>query len=316
MSDPVKIVILDYSTFKVKLPKLSIDHTLIEYDDTPPEKLQERIADAEVIVTNKVKLSEAVLASARNLRLIVLAATGYDHIDINFCKKHGIAVANARSYADRGVAEHVMALLLAVARGIVIQHMAVHAGKWHDCETFSPDLYRMTDIEGKRLGIIGAGALGRATGSLATSMGLQVKYLFRGVVDDLPRIPFDELLRDSDVISLHCPLDESNAGMMGEEEFKKMNPNAILINTARGKLIDDYALIRALKNGTIAGAGIDVLDQEPPPKDHPLLLFRHHGLVITPHVAWSSTQSLSNLMCQISENIQGFIKGTPQNLIF
>ena len=315
MSKPT-IVILDAATNGRELPRPAFAHEWVSYDLTEDDQVAERIAPAHIVVSNKTPITAASLEGAANLGMVALAATGFNHVDIGACAARGIVASNVRAYANQGIAEHVMAMLLCLLKNLHNYHLSVLDGKWQDSPLFWLNLYPAADLAGRRLGIIGAGNLGRATGALASAIGLEVRYRRRGDQSDgLERMELDELLAWSDVVSLHCPLTADNAGMVDERFIARMKDRSILINTARGGLVDNSALTAALESGKLLGAGLDVLDQEPPPAGHPILDFRHPGLLITPHIAWISEHSLDSLGRKLVDNIEAFMRGDPQNVV-
>ena len=289
------------------------------HDLTSAGQVAERIADANIVITNKVCIGAEELAAAPGLRLVVVAATGYDIIDLAAARARGVAVANSPGYSISSLPEHAVALMLAVARSIVPFAQASCDGTWTQAQTFCLHNWPITELRGRTVGLIGSGSLGRATGSLCAALGMKPVYLARpeaaGRRDDLERMAWDDLLAASDLISLHCPLVPDSLHMFGERAFRQMKRSAILINTARGGLVDAHALAAALQEGQIAGAGIDVLEEEPPAAENPLLSCRHPGLVVTPHVAWASRQAQEKLLAQVAATADAFISGRPQHLV-
>ena len=278
------------------------------YRHTTPDQTAERIRTAEVVVTNKVVLDAACLAAAPRLRLVCVAATGTNNIDLAAAEARGIEVRNVRNYASRSVAEHVFALILALKRRLAEHWQAARTG-WPDHAGFCILDYPMTELAGQRLGIVGYGDLGQTVARIGEAFGMKVLKARRpGAADDRPgRLPLDTLLGLSDVVSLHCPLTEATRGLIGQRELRLMQPHALLINTARGGIIDEAALARALRRGVIAGAGIDVLSSEPPPRDHPLLAADLPNLILTPHVAWASREARQRLVDRVAGNIEAFV---------
>ena len=281
-----------------------------------PKKQHERIKNAHILIINKVVITAKDIAAAPHLKLIAITATGVNNINLEACKKHAVCVCNIRHYANRGLAEHTIGLIYALARGVVFHHNSSVAGQWKDGKVFSPDMERIYDIAGCQIGLIGSGASGRATAALAEKNGMCSVFLKSPRKQHgLKLMPLKKLLTTSDIISLHCPLIAQNAGIIGAEELALMKPEAFLINTARGALIDNKALAQALKKGLLGGAGIDVLEKEPPPKNHPLLRLKHPRLIITPHVAWASQKTLENMRLQLLANLEKFHAGQPQNVV-
>ena len=317
MDNKIIATFLDAETIACPLvkPQRVTDWTI--YEQTTPEQTAEHIKGCNIVFTNKVKIGPAELNTAPELRLIVVAATGYDIIDLDACRRHDVAVANSPGYSASSVQEHTIALMFAVARNIVPLRRAACDGTWSSATTFCLHTHAIIELAGKTLGIIGSGSLGCATAKLCEALGMKVVFATRhtGQQDDLPRIDLDKLLSTSDIISLHCPLDAANHHMINAAALAKMKPQAILINTARGGLVDPVALCAALEAGTIAGAGIDVLEQEPPPADHPLLTCKHPGLIVTPHVAWASMEVQIRLAQMVADTADSYLTGTPVHLV-
>ncbi len=299
-----------------ELSRPSFPHEWISHPLTSPGDTAARIRDAHAVITNKAPVRGEDLAAAANLELIAVAATGADIIDLAACRAAGISVCNVRNYASRSVAEHAMALILCLSRGVLEHHRRATSGEWAKSPVFSPDMGKISNIYGMQIGIVGAGALGRETARLAEALGMRAVFLRRGGANDsLPRLPLAELFATSDVVSLHCPLADDTRGFIGEKTLAMMKPGALLINTARGALVDSAALADALQRGALGGAGIDVLPEEPPPEDDPLLNCGLPNLIITPHVAWASAQSLRTFHSQLRDNIENFYRGAPQNIL-
>ena len=287
-----------------------------DYPQTLPAEVLARIADADVIVTNKVRIGAEVQAAAKNLKLIAAAATGVDNIDVESARARGIAVCNVRGYAVNSVPEHVMGLLFALRRNLLAYHQAARDGTWSRSEFFCLHTYPIEDLAGSTLGVIGGGTLGQSVTRLAQSLGMRVLLSEqRGAVPRSGRVAFEEVLRSSDAITLHLPLTPQTRGLIGRAEFALMKPSAVLINTARGGVVDEAALLDALRSGQIAGAAMDVLSVEPPPSDHPLLAANLPNLIITPHVAWASRQAQQRLADEVIENISAFLRGEPRNRV-
>ena len=295
----------------------AFEHTWQEHPVTNTSELVERLRDATVAITNKVPLRADTLRGLPKLKLIAIAATGYDVIDIDYCKANGIAVTNIRNYAVHTVPEHSFALITALRRNLLAYRQDVERGRWQQIDQFCFFDHPIRDLYGATIGIIGEGVLGQGTASIARGFGMNVLFADHappkapGVVFT----PFDEVLVQSDVISLHVPLSAETRNMIGIEQFRKMKRTAILINTARGGLVDEQALVQALKEGLIAGAGFDVLSKEPPKDGNPLLELRLPNFILTPHVAWASDGAMQFLADQLIDNIEAFVTGRPQNLL-
>jgi glycerate dehydrogenase len=311
------IVFLDRSTLQANVRRPAFEHTWQEYAVTAVSGLAERLRDATIAITNKVPLRAETLRHLPKLRMIALAATGYDVIDIGYCKSNGVAVANIRNYAVHTVPEHAFALITALRRNLLAYRQDVENGRWQQVEQFCFFDHPIRDLYGATIGIIGEGVLGQGTAGIARGFGMTVLFADHappkapGVVFT----PFDEVLARSDVISLHVPLSAETRHMIGLEQFRRMKRTAILINTARGGLVDEHALAQALKEGLIAGAGFDVLSKEPPKEGNPLLDLRLPNFILTPHVAWASDGAMQFLADQLIDNIEAFVAGRPQNLV-
>jgi len=315
-----QIVFLDRGTFAadIRFAKDSLtDCAWREYPSTLPETLGERLRAAEVVITNKVRLPATVLAALPGLKLIAAAATGVDHIDIEAARRQGIAVCNVRDYATHSVPEHVFALLLALKRNLLGLHAAARDGRWSASDSFTLQIYAIDDLAGSTLGIVGAGALGQAVARLGAAFGMRVLLAEqRGAGKPRPgRTAFEQVLSESDVVSLHVPLTPATRNLIGAAEFALMKPGAIFIHAGRGGVVDEDALLRALRSGHLGGAGIDVLAHEPPPADHPLLTANLPNLIITPHVAWAGRQAQQKLADEVVANIAAFIRGERRNRV-
>lgn len=288
------------------------------YPATPAAQLAERIAGCAVVVTNKVPLDAGTIAAAPQLRLICVAATGVDNIDLDAARARGIPVCNVRNYGTAAVGQHVFALLLALATRWHEYAADVRAGEWSRANNFCLMHRPVLELAGRTLGIIGHGALGREVARLGAAFGMQVlvaQSLRPGAAAEPGRVPLAELLARSDVISLHCPLGATTRGLVDERFLAAMKPRALLINTARGALVDALALRTALCSGQLAGAALDVLDVEPPPTDHPLLDPAIPNLLLTPHSAWVSRESRQRLLDAIAANVRAWRAGRPINRV-
>jgi glycerate dehydrogenase len=311
------VVFLDRASLKAKVRKPAQASSYVEHEKTSPDELVAKLRGATVAITNKVPLRAETLKQLPELKMIAVAATGYDVIDVPYCKEHGIAVANIRNYAVHTVPEHAFALILALRRNILAYREDVEAGVWQKSDQFCFFTHDIGDLHGSTLGIIGEGALGQGTAAIARGFGMKVLFADHEP-PKMPGVeftPLDEVLAQSDVLSLHCPLTPSTRNLIGYEQFKKMKRNALLINTARGGLVDEAALIRALDEGLIAGAGFDVITVEPPKNGHPLLDVRRSNFILTPHVAWASDGAMQFLADQLIDNIDRWAEGKPQHLV-
>jgi len=302
---------LDLSRLQATLPEWRF------YGSTAPGETAARIADAEVVVSNKVVLNAPILAQAPRLRLIAVAATGTNNIDLAAAARHGIRVCNISAYATPSVVQHVFALLLTLTRHLDDYQQAVRGGRWQQSGQFCLLDYPIRELGGLTLGIVGYGELGRAVAEVAEkAFGMRILIAERPGGEARPdRVPLQVLLPQVDVLSLHCPLTEATRGLLGEAELALMKPEALLINTARGGIVDEPALAAALREGRLGGAGIDVLQTEPPGANSPLLTGNIPNLIVTPHIAWASREARQRLTDQLAENIRAFLAGTPQNLV-
>lgn len=311
------IVFLERNTFNVPFRKPAFEHEWIEFGETTQAEIVERLRRATIAICNKLPLRAEALSQLPKLKLIAVAATGVDNIDLAYCRSHNIAVCNTRGYAVNSLPEHALMLMLALRRNLMAYRNDVKAGRWHEAKQFCLLDHPIGDLKGATLGIVGFGTLGKSMAQLARAIGMNVlvaEHKNATVVRD-DRVEFQEVLRRSDVLSLHCPLTEETKNLIGADELAQMKTDAILINTARGGLIDDQALIEALKNGRLAGAGIDVLRSEPPREGNPLLEVDLPNLIVTPHNAWASRQAMQTLADQLVDNLEKFIRGSPQNLV-
>ncbi|ERM59641.1 D-2-hydroxyacid dehydrogenase [Vibrio cyclitrophicus] len=316
----LKVVFLDRATIpsQIHLKPLSFEHEWLEYDFTAPDLVAERVLDADVIITNKVVLNADNLSQAQQLKLIAVSATGVNNVDVDYCNEKNIAVANIQGYATQSVPEHVIAMLFALKRNLVGYHQDIEAGEWQKDKQFCFFTHPIQDIAGSTLGLMGSGSLGQATAALAKAIGMKVIFAERKGADSCREgyLPFDAVLQQADAISLHCPLTEATRNLISEPELAMMKPSAVLINAGRGGLVDEQALVEALVNHQIAGAGMDVFTQEPADKSNPLLANSHlSNLLLTPHVAWGSDSSIQKLSDILMDNIEAFVEGKPQNLV-
>lgn len=293
---------------------------LTVYDRTDPDQVVERVGDAPVILTNKTLLTAQALASLPGLRYIGVLATGVNVVDLPAARRQGITVTNAPGYSTDSVAQHVFALLLELTNHTAAHHDAVRRGQWTRCPDFSFTVAPITELAGLTFGVVGVGSIGRRVAGIASALGMNVAAAHQSSMGrvDIPGVtirwlPLDELVTQADVLSLHCPLNDQTRHLVNAQRLARMKPTAILINTGRGLLVDDAALARALHEGRLAGAGLDVLSEEPPPADNPLL--HAPRCVITPHMAWASTAVKRRLMDLIAKNIRAFLDGRPVNVV-
>ena len=315
-----RIVYLESNAVFADLRRPAFPHEWTEYARTAPAEVGERLAGATIAIVNKVPVPAAVIDALPDLKMIAIAATGANVIDLAACKARGIVVSNIRGYAEHTVPEHVMSLLLALSRNLVGWRESLLAGHWQKAEQFCLFDHPIRDLHGATLGIIGSGSLGAGVVRLAEAFGMRVLRAERkGATVVRPGYtPFAQVLAEADAISLHCPLTAETRGLIGEAELRAMKRSALLINTARGGIVDEAALIRALQEGWIAGAGFDVITAEPPPEGHPMLdpaLLALPNFLLTPHVAWASRPAMQTLADQLIDNIEAFVAGTPRNRV-
>ena len=312
-----KVVFLDRASLKANVRQPACAERYVEHAKTSADEIVAHLAGATVAITNKVPLRAETLAQLPALKMIAVAATGYDVIDVPYCREHGIAVANIRNYAVHTVPEHAFAMILALRRNLLAYRADVEAGAWQKSEQFCFFTHPIGDLHGATLGIVGEGAIGQGTAAIARGFGMKVLFADH----EPPKAPgvefttMDEVLAQSDVLSLHCPLTPATKNLIGYEQMKRMKRTALLINTSRGGLVDEAALIRALDEGLIAGAGFDVLTTEPPKNGHPLLDVRRPNFILTPHVAWASDHAMQFLADQLIDNIDRWAEGRPQHLV-
>lgn len=274
---------------------------------TRPEQTAERIAGADLVVTNKVVFGRDLILGARSLRLICVAATGTNNVDLETARESGVAVRNVTGYATPSVVQHVFALMLAHFTRLPAWLASVRAGDWSRSEHFCLLDHPIEEVAGQTIGIVGLGELGRGVAGVAAAMGMRVLVAQRPGGDPSPdRLPLPELLPMVDVLTLHCPLTERTRGLIGAAELALMKPDALLINTARGGIVDELALVDALRAGRLGGAAFDVLTGEPPPETHPLLAADVPNLLVTPHVAWASRAARQRLLDATAENVRRF----------
>lgn len=302
---------LDPAPLHDELPELAI------YDTTTPAQVVERIRDAEFVLANKVRLSREVLDQAPSLRFIGLTATGVDNVDLDAARERGIAVCNITAYCTQSVTEHVFGVLLTLTHSLHQFNEAVRDGAWQASEEFCMLDYPLRELSALTMGIVGYGDLGKSVARTAEFFGMDVLVARRrgqhGEADG--RVGFDEMLGKADVVSLHCPLTDETRGLIGERELGLMKPGAILINTARGGLVDSAALVAALEGGKIGAAAIDVLSQEPPVDGDPLLDCSHPRLFVTPHIAWGTREARQNALQEVANNIAAFKNGERRNRV-
>lgn len=315
-----RIVHLERESVIADVRRPAFAHDWIEYAKTKPEQVVERLHGCTIAIVNKAPLPAAAVDALPDLKMVAVAATGTNIVDLDACRRRGIVVSNIRGYAEHTVPEHVLALLLALARNLIAWRESLRAGRWQQSDQFCLFDHPIRDLHGATLGLIGSGSLGNGVARLAEAFGMRVlRAEHKGV--PMPRpgyTAFEQVLRQADAITLHCPLTSQTQGLIGEGELRAMKSSALLINTARGGLVDEAALIRALREGWIGGAGFDVITAEPPPDAHPLVdpeLLALPNFLLTPHVAWSSRPAMQALADQLIDNIEAFVAGSPRNRV-
>lgn len=286
------------------------------HERTPDAEVAARIEGFQVVLANKAVLDRRAIAGNRQLRLIALTATGTNNVDTAAAREAGVAVCNLRDYCTPSVVQHVFALLLALTHRLAGYQALVRSGRWQEAGQFSVFDHPIRELEGRVFGIVGFGALGRGVARVAEAFGMQVQLANRpGGPPADGRHDLDAMLPRLDVLSLHCPLTEATRGLVSRERLARMKPDAVLINTARGALVDAQALADALRAGRLGGAGIDVLEREPPPADHPLLDPAIPNLIVTPHVAWAAREARQRCLDELALNVESFLAGGTRNRV-
>jgi len=314
----MKICVLDTNTVTngdVSLKPLEQFGQVTYYDMLPASEVIEAARDSDIIICNKTRITAGIMDACPNLKFITLFATGYNNIDIAAAKERGIVVSNTPDYSTASVAQHTFAMILELAGNLSLYNASVKRGDWVKSKKFCYFSYPFTELSGKTLGIIGYGTIGRAVGEIAKSFGMRVMANARTkkTAEGVEFASKEQVIASADFLTLHCPLNEGTLGLMNRETLALMKPTAYLINTARGGVVEEEALCEALKGGTIAGAAIDVLDEEPMPDGHPYL--KAPNMIITPHVAWAAVESRTRLISRVADNLSAFISGTPINVV-
>ncbi len=300
-----------------KLYELPVQWTV--YPNCLASQVAERIASADIVLINKAPILAPQIESASELKLISIFATGTNIIDLNAARARGIVVSNAIGYGTGSVVQHVWSLILALTTNLDGYRKAAMDGSWEESDFFCVMDFSVRELQGKVIGIVGAGELGSGVAKIAEAFGMRVVFAAlpgRSYSPQANRIPFKDLLTKADIVSLHCPLTKDTAGLISTEELGLMKDSAILINTARGALVDEHALKKALQERTIAGAATDVLSVEPPVDGNVLLDESIPNLIITPHVAWIAHESRQRLVDQVAGNVEAFLEGKPRNQVF
>jgi glycerate dehydrogenase len=310
------IVFLDRDSLMATVRAPGFAHDWQAHGATIAGQVVERLRGATIAITNKVPLRADTIAQLPDLKMIAVAATGTDNIDLDACRARGIVVSNIRDYSLVSVPEHCFTLMLALRRNLVAYRADVEAGLWQASTRFCLLDHPIADLAGSRLGIVGYGALGRKVSALGRAFGMTICVTARRPLpdDDIVQLPLDELLRTCDVVTLHVPLSDATRNMVGAAELATMKPGAVLINTARGGLVDEAALAGVLATGAIS-AGFDVLSTEPPAPDNPLLGLRLPNFILTPHTAWASAGAQQILADMLVDNIEAYVAGSPRNAV-
>lgn len=317
----MKIVVLDRTSVgeDVSVEEMKQYGEVAFYNSTPNELVAERIADADIVVANKNPINEASLKDAKNVKLVCQFATGYDNVDIAYCKNRGIRVVNVRNYSTAAVAQHTIALALSVLENLPYYDEYVKSGAYAAQERFAHFEKTYYELEGKTWGIVGMGNIGRSVAKIAEALGCKVIFYSasgKSACTEYERVDFEELLARSDVLSLHCPLSDRTRHLMDAAAFEKMKRSAILINVARGAVVDTAALANALQAGQIRGAGIDVFEKEPVRADDALLALQDTGVLqLTPHMAWASIEARARCVTETCRNIEAFLNGQERNVV-
>lgn len=305
-----EIVFLDRATLPDFPFKFDFPHHITTYSHSNPDEVAGRIAQANIVISNKVRIKAEAIKNSPQLKLIAVPATGLDHIDQQAAQQHNVGIRNVRGYGNDTVAEHAMMLILALMRQLPAYQRDVAAGLWQSSPFFCHFGAPIRDLNGKTLGIFGKGGIGQALAARAQAFGMHVLWGEHKNAKDCRNgyTPFNQLIQQADVISLHCPLNEQTRNMIDETELKSMKPQAVLINVGRGGLVAEQALVAALKYGQLGGAGVDVLSEEPPVHGNPLLNARLPNLIITPHMAWASEEAIQRICTMLENNINTFMR--------
>ncbi|PSV95980.1 D-2-hydroxyacid dehydrogenase [Photobacterium iliopiscarium] len=312
------IVFLDHGTIPahISFPRPAFCHQWHQHDTTTPSQVIARLQQATIAITNKVILNSQVLAQLPQLKFIAIAATGTNNVDLDYCHNHNIKVANIQGYATRSVPEHVIAMIFALKRNLASYQQDITNGEWQRQQQFCFFTHSITDVAGSTLGIMGNGSLGQAVATVAKALGMNILFAEHAGATQCRDgyHPFEQVLREADIISLHCPLTATTKNMIAAPQLALMKSSAIIINTSRGGLINEQALVDALLSRQIAGAGIDVFTTEPALPSNPLIAHSQlPNLILTPHVAWGSDSAIQTLVNQLIDNINSFHQGSDKN---
>jgi glycerate dehydrogenase len=315
-----RIVYLERESIIADVRRPAFAHEWVEHACSLQAEVEPRLAEATIAIVNKVQIDAGMISRLPKLKMVAVAATGTNNVDLEACRARGIVVSNIRGYAVHTVPEHAIALMMALSRNLVAYRESVQAGRWQQSDQFCFFDHPIRDLHGATLAIIGSGSLGDGVARLAEAFGMTVlKVERKGAAACRPGYTaFADALASADIVSLHCPLNAETQGLIGAAELQAMKRTALLINTSRGGLVDEVALVQALKEGRIAGAGFDVLSKEPPKEGNPLLapeLLALPNFLLTPHVAWASRPAMQVLVDQLIDNIEAFTRGEPQNRV-
>lgn len=317
----MKIVILDAMTLgsDIDLSKFEKIGEVVRYETSTQEEAAERLVDADVVIVNKVLMNEQSLKNAKNLKMIAITATGYNNIDFEYTRKRNITVANVSGYSTDSVVQHTFALMFYVMEKLSYYDNYVKSGEYEKCPIFSHFDRSFMELKGKTWGIIGLGEIGRNVAAVAKAFGCRVIYYStsgKNNNSEYHRVSFDEILAESDILSIHAPLNDATLNLMNYEAFKKMKKNAILVNVGRGPIVNEGDLAKALDEDLIGGAALDVICREPMAEDNPLKAIKDSSkLIITPHIAWATVEARTRLMDEVYKNIEAFLKGESRNVV-
>jgi glycerate dehydrogenase len=315
-----RIVYLERESIIADVRRPAFAHEWVEHACSLQAEVEPRLAEASIAIVNKVQIDADMLSRLPKLKMVAVAATGTNNVDLEACRARGIVVSNIRGYAVHTVPEHAIALMLALSRNLMAYRESVQAGRWQQSEQFCFFDHPIRDLFGATLAVVGGGALGNGVANLAKAFGMRVLQVERkGATSVRPGyVSFQAALAEADIVSLHCPLTPETQNLIAADELQAMKRSALLINTSRGGLVNEAALVQALKEGWIAGAGFDVLSKEPPTDGNPLLapeLLALPNFLLTPHVAWASRPAMQALVDQLIANIEAFVQGQPQNRV-
>ncbi len=317
----MKIVLLDAMTLgnDIDLSQFNKIGEVVRYEQSTPDEAAMRLRDADIAIVNKVPMNEVTLAGAPNLKMIALTATGYNNVDFGYTKERGITVANVSGYSTDSVVQHTFALMFYVMEKLSYYDNYVKSGEYEKCPMFTHFDRTFMELSGKTWGIIGLGEIGRGVAKVAQAFGCRVIYYStsgKNANPDYEQVSFEEILAQSDILSIHAPLNTATENLMNYEAFKQMKPNSILINVGRGPIVNEADLVRALNEDLIGGAGLDVIGREPMTPDCPLKEIKDSTkLIVTPHIAWATVEARTRLMDEVYKNIEAFLAGKSRNVV-